>query len=131
MQLSDVLLVPSRTDDRQLAVPELAAGQRPRPQQPVAVLVRPQRRHEQHERLRDAVGRDPGAGRSGIARPEQVVVDRLVDQPELARIDVQVLLDLGAQALGVDDDRVRDPRGARIVHPAVSTRQRARWHRAR
>ena len=77
-------------DDRELPAGELVAGQRPRPEQPVAVLVRPQGRDEQHERLRDAVGRDLAAGQVGVARREQVVIDGLVDQPELGRVDVQV-----------------------------------------
>ena len=86
VQRGHVFLVPPGANDRQLAVPELTTGQRPRPQQPVAVLVRPQRRHEEHERLRHAVRRDHvRPGRAGIARLEQVVVDRFIDQLELAR----------------------------------------------
>ena len=46
-------LVSPAADDRQLAIPELTAGQRPCPQQPITVLIRPQRRHEQDERFRD------------------------------------------------------------------------------
>jgi len=46
-------------------------------------------------------------------RPEQLVATRLVDELELARVDAQVPLDLGAQALGIDDDRRRGPGGVR------------------
>ena len=67
VQLSDVLLVASVADDRQLAIPELTTGQRPRPQQSVTILVGPQRRHEQHERLRDAVRGDPRSSRADVS----------------------------------------------------------------
>jgi hypothetical protein len=98
VELGDVPLVPSGADDRQLAIPQLAPqltpGQRPGPQQSVTILVPPQRRHEQYERLRDPVVCDPRASRTSIAGLKEVMVDRLVDQLELASIDVEVLLDL-------------------------------------
>ena len=104
--------------------PSSARAVRPGPQQPVGVLVRPHRRDEQHERLGHAVGRDPGAGLVGVARLEQVVVDRLVDQLELAVVDLQVPLDLRPQALGVDDDGLGDRCRARVAQPAVGPGQR-------
>ena len=95
---------------------ELAARQRPRSQQAVAVLVRPQRRDEEHERLRHAVRRDaepvprrasPGLNRSwstasGMSR-------------SLLGSTSRCCCDLGPQALGVDDDRVGGLHGARVV----------------
>jgi hypothetical protein len=64
------------------------------------------------------------AGQIGVAWRKELVVDRLVDQLELAPVDLQVLLDLRAQALGVDDDGIGGLSGARIVHPAVQAGQR-------
>ena len=123
VQRGEVLRVPAAADYRQLAILELVAGQRPCSQQPVAVLVRPQRRHEQHERFRDSVRSYLGTRGSRVAGLEQLVVDRLVDQLELAVIDLEVLADLGAQALGVDDDRIRSPRGPGITELTVGAGQ--------
>src|SRR5262249_3307198 len=60
---------------------------------------------------------------TSIARLKEVVIDRLVDQLKFARVDIQVLLDLRAQALGVDNDGLSGPRGAWIVQSAVHTGQ--------
>ena len=63
-----------------------------------------------------------GAGQVDVAWLEEVVVDGLVDEPELGWVDVEVAQDLRAQALGVDDDRVREPDGAGVVHLPVQAR---------
>ena len=91
--------------------PSSAAGHRPGPQQPVAVLVRPQRRDEQHERLGHAVGGltcAPGPRRrrragTGRGRPPRRSAGACASSTS------RYLLDLGAQALGVDDDGVGEP----------------------
>ena len=119
MQPVDVPLAITTAYDHELAVSKLVPCARPGPEQPVAVLVRPQRGDEQDERPGDPVAARPGCEPRGVARREQLVVHRLVDQLELAVIDVEMLPDLRAQAVGVDDDRIREPSGARVVHPAV------------
>ena len=53
---------------------------------------------------------------------EDVVVDRLVNQADLSRVDLQILVDLGAQAVGVDDDRVGEPDRTLVVQTAVGPR---------
>ena len=71
--------------------------------------------------------RAPAAGAPrpprAVTGPEHLVVDGLGDEPELGRVDVEVGLDLPAQALGVDDDGVRHLRGVRVAGAPVQPDQ--------
>jgi len=53
------------------------------------------------------------------------VIDRLIDKPQLAVINLEVPFYLGAQALGVDDDRVRQPSRSRVIKLSIDARH---WH---
>ncbi len=126
VQLGHVLGVPARADNDQVVPRQVGLGGGERAQQPVAVLVRPQRRDEEHERPVDPVTQSqPTSSLGRVARAEQVVVDGLGDEPELSRVHVEVLLDLGAQALGVDDDGVRHLRRPGVADPPVQPGCRA------
>ena len=125
LELRDVRLVAQRADDDELVPVQGRLGQRERPHQPVAVLVGPQRRHEEDEGGRHALRPDPRPRLVRVAGPEDGVVHRLRHHPELGRVDVQVALHLGPEALGVEDDRVGDLRGVRVAEPPVGARQRS------
>ena len=66
-----------------------------------------------------------------IAGLEDVVVDRFVDQPDLLRVDLQITVDLTTQAVGVDDDRFRQPGRALVVQAAVGPSAHAERGRSR
>ena len=63
-----------------------------------------------------------GASGVAVAWFEDVVVDRLVDQADLPRVDLEILVDLGTQAVGIDDDRVSDADGTLVVQTAIGSR---------
>jgi len=50
------------------------------------------------------------------------VVDGLADEVQPGRIEAEVLFDLPPEAVGVDDDRVGEPRCVRVAHPPVDPR---------
>ena len=54
-----------------------------------------------------------------VARFEDVVINCFVNQADLSGVDIEILVDLGPQAVGVDDDRVGEPNRALIVQAAV------------
>ena len=77
-----------------------------------------------------------GACHITVTRFENVVVYCFVDQSDLARIHLKIFVDLGAQTVGVDDDRVRQADRALVVHTPVDPwpeserfRSRVRMHR--
>ena len=64
---------------------------------------------------------------SGVTVPwfEDVVVDRFVDQADLPRVDLEMVVDLGTQAVGIDNDRVSEADRALVVQTAVGARTNA------
>ena len=60
-----------------------------------------------------------------VTRLEDVVVDRFVDQADLLWVDLQMLVDLGPQTVGVHDDRVREADRALVVETAIGSRPEA------
>ena len=62
---------------------------------------------------------------------EDVVVDRFVDEADLSGVHLEILVDLGSQAVGVDDDRVGVANRALIVQAAVGPRSEAERFRNR
>ena len=128
-QLGDVLDVPARARRRR------AADHRARPWRPrrrAAARRSSCRATTRRRRARTAWRRRGGSltwspGLVAVAGPEQLVVDRLGDEAQLGRVDVQVVHDLPPQALRVDDDRVRDLGRARVAHPPVQRARRAGW----
>ena len=126
-----VSLVTLCPEDDELTPLELVASEPPGPQQAVTVLVAPQGRDEEHERPGDTVLGHVGPCCTGVTWLEDVVVDCFVDEADLLWIDLEILVYLGTQAVGVDDDRVRQADRALIVQPTLGPRREGDGFRSR
>ncbi len=130
-QLVDVLHVAPRADHGQLAAVEPALCQSKRLQQAAAVLVGPERRHEQYEPIVETVADfSPTLASSASPGLNSSWSTASGIKCSLAG-STKVLLHLAAQALGVDDDRVGDPGRPRIARPAVEPNHRTNRFRRR
>ena len=63
-----------------------------------------------------------GASRVAITWFEDVVVDRFVNQADLPGVDLEIVVDLGTQAVGIHDDRVSDTDRTLVIQTAVRAR---------
>ena len=99
VQFSCVLLVTLGADDDKLTTRERRAGLLPGLEQPVAVLVAPERGDEETEGPRDSNAGHDRPSSVSIPGLEDVVVDRFWNQPDLVRIDFQILIDLASKAV--------------------------------
>ena len=122
VQLGRVLVVTLWTDDDELAARKVVTYQPPGPEQGVTVLVAPEGRYEQHEGLRDPERSHVSPGGLAVTGLEGLVVDCFVDQLDLVRVNLQITIDFAAQAVGVDDDRLREPGRALVVRSAIEAR---------
>jgi hypothetical protein len=125
-QFGEILGIATRAYHCELPIAQLGLGNGERTQQTGTILIPPQRGNKEHKRSRHSISFcDIFEILSSIARTEKSMVNCLGYEVQLRRVDVKILLNLAAQALRIDDDRIGHPRRTGIAQPPIEARGQA------